>query len=363
MTGRLHVERILCPTDFSDFAARALRQAVALGRWFGSEVTVLHVVPRVLPAGEGVPYVPALLSPDSPFHQQVQEELAQFVEPVRHEPVVIHTRLREGVAWREIEAEARSLPADLIVVGTHGRSGFEHLVLGSVTEKLLRLAPCPILTVCRGPKPSAQRKLFSRIVCAADLSPESAATLSYALSLAEEGETRIILLHVLEERFDPREREVPPEQVVMRREIEAFARERLQAAVPGEAREWCSVEERVVVGKPYREILQVAAEEAADLIVVGAHAQGPLHRLLFGSTASQVVRGAACPVLVVRTREHPTQVEGRKGGVTRPGPPKKPAPPAVQPKGGADRGRGTGGRGRPSGRRSPSGGGAGRPRR
>ena len=71
--------------------------------------------------------------------------------------------------------------------------------------------------------------------------------------------------------------------------------------MPDEARAWCEVKERVVAGKPYREILRIAAEEKADLIVMGAHARGALGRMVFGSTSSHVVREASCPVLTVRT--------------------------------------------------------------
>ena len=86
--------------------------------------------------------------------------------------------------------------------GTHGRAGFEHLLLGSVTEKLLRRAPCPVLTVCHAQKPSAKRQLFRRIVCAADLTDDSAHTVAFALSAAEENEARVILLHVLDGRLE-----------------------------------------------------------------------------------------------------------------------------------------------------------------
>lgn len=309
------VERILCPTDFSDYSTRSLRQAVALARWFGSEIRVLHVVPPVLPAP---------LPMEATRLRQAQEELARFVEPVLHEPVVVDTRVREGTPWREIEAEARALPADLIVMGTHGRAGFEHLVLGSVTEKVLGRAPCPILTVCHSPLPSAKRELFRRIVCAADLTDDSAHTISFALSVAEENEARVTLLHVLDGRLEagaPRGQGPASDRGSLRRDLEAFALERLRRAVPDEARDWCAVEERVVVGKPHGEIVRVAAEEGADLIVMGAHARGALDRLFFGSTASQVVREAGCPVLIVRPTEPRAGREADETGIAGlPGP-------------------------------------------
>ena len=260
----LPVKRILCPTDFSDYSTRSLRQAVALARWFGSEIRVLHVVPPILPAP-----VPS----EKTRRGQAEEELAQFVASVLHEPVVVKTQVREGTPWREIEAEARALPADLIVMGTHGRSGFEHLVLGSVTEKLLRRAPCPVLTVCHGQKPSAKRQLFRRIVCAADLTDDSAHTISFALSMAEENEARVVLLHVLDGRL---------EAGSLRRDLEAFALERLRRAVPDEARDLCAVDERVAAGKPHGEIVRVAAEEGADLIVMGTHGKSGFDHLLLG---------------------------------------------------------------------------------
>jgi hypothetical protein len=104
----------------------------------------------------------------------------------------------------------------------------------------------------------------------------------------------------------------------LRREIEAFALDRLRRAVPDEARDWCGVEERVSAGKPYREILRMAAEETADLIVMGAHARGALDRLFLGSNASQVVRQAACPVLIVRPTEPRPGLEAEEAGVTTP---------------------------------------------
>jgi nucleotide-binding universal stress UspA family protein len=317
MSARLRVYRILCPTDFSDYSALALRHAVSLGRWFDAEVEVLHVVPF---RGSELPYFPVLASPDSKVRQEAQDHLAQFVEPVLHEPVAIGTKLREGDPWREIVAEASTLPADLIVTGTHGRGGFEHLLLGSVAEKVLRRAPCPVLTVGRGPRPTSKRHCFQRILCGLDFTEDSARTLRFALSLAEEDEGQVILLHVLEglpEASALGRTDLPlPGGGPLRRDLEAVARERLHQVVPDEARDFCRVEERVAMGKAYDEILRLAAEEQADLIVLGAHPRGPLGRMFFGSTSSQVVREAGCPVLSVLGRDgQGREIEAEKGRV------------------------------------------------
>jgi nucleotide-binding universal stress UspA family protein len=87
--------------------------------------------------------------------------------------------------------------------------------------------------------------------------------------------------------------------------LEADARERLSKAIPEDARAWCEAEEMVTTGRAYREILRVAKEQQADVIVMGIHAHGAIDRMFFGSTANHVVREATCPVLTVRRRAHP----------------------------------------------------------
>jgi nucleotide-binding universal stress UspA family protein len=187
-------------------------------------------------------------------------------------------------------------------MGTHGRSGFEHLLLGSVTEKVLRRAPCPVLTVGHvSPRPRTG-PLFRRILCAADLTAASERTLDMALSLASENDARIMALHVVESL--PGEKGARlylavPEIGPLRRDLVEQARERLRQAVPDAARDFCNVSERVETGSAWSEILRVAEEIDADLIVMGAHARGVVARMFFGSTSSHVVRRATCPVLVI----------------------------------------------------------------
>jgi len=313
MSTSFPIRRILCPTDFSPFSVLSLRHAARLGRWFDATITALHVIPPREPVG-AEPRLPIGAASDLGWRARAGQELGGVVEPIRHEAVVVETALREGDPWRQIVDAAETLPADLIVMGTHGRSGFEHLMLGSVAEKVLRRAPCPMLTVCRAAWPDLRRTLYRRILCASDLSKDAAHTVDLALSLAEENEAQVILLHVLEglPEGSPMLLE-DPQGSRLRQEVEAVALEGLRETVPGEARDWCEVAERVVVGKPYREILRVAAEERADLIVLGAHARGALGRMVFGSTSSHVVREATCPVLTVRTTaEQRLRQEGKE---------------------------------------------------
>jgi nucleotide-binding universal stress UspA family protein len=310
--SRMKIERILCPTDFSEFSERALSRAVRLARWFEASITVVHVVPTplwVVTADAGSPYsVPGDLLRVQ--RQEVAEALEGFVAPYRGEGVPIQTQMLDGEPSRLIQKTAREWPADLVVMGTHGRGGFEHLLLGSVTEKVLRRATCPVLTVGRAAPPTHDGSLFCRILCALDLTEASAGTLEVGLSLAEENMGRVTLLHVLAGlpgQYGPERYRALPEVVRIRKELIEEAEDRLRRSVPEVARDFCSVTERVEEGTPWREVLRVAEQTGAELIVMGAHSRGPVDRAFFGSTVSQVVREARCPVLVVReTPTHPT---------------------------------------------------------
>jgi nucleotide-binding universal stress UspA family protein len=221
--------------------------------------------------------------------------------------VPIEFEIAEGHPAGAIVARAGELSADLLVLGTHGRSGFERWVLGSVTEKVLRKALCPVLTVpTRASDVAGQRVVFRRIVCAVDFSECSMHALDYAISLAEEAHASLTVVHVIELPPDiPRE---VHETVMLgprsQREYLALAEEagqaRLTDAVPHRVRASLTVDTVLGAGKPYREILRVAAEHSADLIVVGVHGRGAFDRMLFGSTTQHLVRQASCLVLTIR---------------------------------------------------------------
>ena len=302
MMVRPQIERILCPVDFSEFSAPAVRHSVRLARWFSARVEVLHVVPRS-PFGLAGGGVPEALETVRAIRETAERELAELVEPLLGEGVPIETRLLEGEAWRVIVDEAESTCPDLLILGTHGRGGFEHLLLGSVTEKVLRRAPCPVLTVGRLVPVTHTGPLFRRILCAVDLSDASTRTLENALALGRESDAQITLLHViasLPDELEGRRSLAVADVGPLRERLVDEASKQLRAAVPHDTRQFFDVSERVESGTPWTEILRAAGEMEADLIVMGAHTRGAIGRMLFGSTANQVVRRATCPVLIVR---------------------------------------------------------------
>jgi nucleotide-binding universal stress UspA family protein len=298
------LKQILCPVDFSEFSRRALDHALGVARCYGSTVVALHVVapsPVVVP----VPYFfgaevapPMTLPPVD--RARVAAELAAFAETEQAGTARASTLVTEAPeAYKEILVQADQLGADLIVLGTHGRSGFERLFLGSTTEKVLRKARCPVMTVPphapdvmpRGPAP------FMRILCAIDFSDSSRAALDYAVSLARECKATLTLVHVLETR--PLYLDFSPSTVI---DLHAWTREvraRMSGMVSEADRSVCNVIDIAREGTPHREILALAAELDTDLIVLGVRGRGAADLLVFGSTTHHVIRGAHCAVLTV----------------------------------------------------------------
>jgi nucleotide-binding universal stress UspA family protein len=301
----IEIRRILCPTDLSEIAPRAFDHALALARFHQAEVELLYVSEPLLPG----PAAPASYPPwavlDPAVRGRLREALEALAAGAQPLGVPVSPNIVEGRVVAELLGRARAWPADMIVMGTHGRGGFERWVLGSVTEKVLRQAPCPVLTVpppATGVHPQGA-VLFRRIVCPVDFSAASLAALRHALKLAEESAAEITVVHVVEwlAEEEPGAKIAGFDVPEFRRYLEKDARERLSRLVPADARDWCEPREEVLGGRPWREILRLADERSADLVVMGVRGRNAIDLALFGSTTHHVVRGARCPVLVVHT--------------------------------------------------------------
>jgi nucleotide-binding universal stress UspA family protein len=303
MKAVIALERILCPVDFSEFSAGAAAHAGALARHCGARLTFLHVAwVQVPPSSFGAAPGPLLL--DEAALQGLEDDLRAFARTRVDPSVAAEVRVVQGAAANEILGVASEMAASLIVLGTHGRSGFERLMLGSTAEKVLRKATCPVLTVPRAAGaagPPHELVLFESIIYATDFSEGARAALPWALSLARESKARLAMLHVLDWPDMPGEGKPFAATLTSARDewLEQL-RSRLRTAVPAEARAALAVDDVLATGAPYKEILRVAAERQADLIVLGVQGRGAVDLRLFGSTTSEVLRRAACPVLTVR---------------------------------------------------------------
>jgi len=295
------IKSILSPVDFSEASRRALEQAIALARWCSAELVVLHVVPSVPSSPDAFLTAPAP-PPLAPVERRrLLETLARFAEPAEESGVPLRLVVDEGFTVERILANADANGSSLIVIGTHGAGGFSRLVLGSVAEKVLRLAKCPVLTVPAEGSAADAGVLFKTVIAAVDFSEASRTALLFALALASEAKAHLVLVHVLESlpADDPRAL-LHFGSDEYRSFLEGDARERVLALLPQDAPPEAPPEIVIAAGKPYREILRVAAAREAGFIVMGVHGRGAHDRTLFGSIANHVVRGAACPVLTMR---------------------------------------------------------------
>jgi nucleotide-binding universal stress UspA family protein len=299
----ISIRRILCPVDFSESSRRALEYALDLARRRGIEVAVLHVAARTLPPLSALAaYASAALESGvrERLRRDLLEELRRFVQPAAQGVGVTYAVEDGSVVGSIVEMADQT---DLLVLGTHGHGEVEGLILGSVAEKVLHRAPCPVLTVPRAAVArSGASATFQHILCPLDFSSSSSDALGYAVALAREGGGRVTLLHVIEGLLGEKPADIHLEVAGSLDRAQAAARARLRAAVPAEGARWLEGEPIVATGKAHAEILRKAEELGSDVIVMGVHGQTGLGRLLLGSTARHVVRAAPCPVLTLRSK-------------------------------------------------------------
>jgi len=293
----LTIRQVLCPIDFSESSQQALALAAAIARWYQARLHVLSVFVTAT-----VMDVPPRQMTEA-MHARIASDLKRVTSRVPSD-VPLDLKITEAAEVdREIVAEARHLPADLLVIGTHGRSGFRRLLMGSVTERVLRDPPCATLVVPPGaPTSSPDAPVrFRQIVCAVDFSAGSRAALRHALAIAQESDSQLLVLNVIE---------VPPELTdhpavepadvdAIRAAAEAERLRRLRELIPNHARTFCTVETAVTEGAADHAVLLACSARQADLLVLGISHHRLLDRLVFGSVAARVTRAATCPVLLV----------------------------------------------------------------
>lgn len=298
------VKNILFATDFSSTSDNALPYAAAICRRFASTLHLVHVVSdaSLMMMASGVDYVSMGTIYDD-AHAEAKEKLDQI--SISLEGIPYRNYVRHGQVWKSIAAIVPENEIDLIIVGTHGRTGLGKLLLGSVAEDILRHAPCPVLTV--GPKVSGHAKLppfqrrardlappeleLRRIVFATNFGKNASLAAQDAVSLAEEFRARLTLMHVIEDYTELGSQPGPIEE----------DRNKLQYLIPANAPLQYAPETLVEFGSASERILKVASDLEADMIVLSAHPYqdfGTTH--LPWSAAHHVIARASCPVLTIR---------------------------------------------------------------
>lgn len=293
--ARIAIKNILVAVDFSRLSHRAMDYALSFARRYDSTVIAAHVINPALYAASSVTGMYGGVDP-LPHLDGIRRELArrleEFARAAADGGVKCIPEVVEGGIAEQLRFLAETHDVDLIVIGTHGAERWHRLVMGSVAESISHSAKCPVLTV--GPRVFRRPQLeasFKHIVYATDFSAESAHAAPYALSLAEEFDAKITLVHVL-----------PPESrgQAERDRLTNFFQDELKRLVPDYAEPWCEPEFVLEFGGSGEAIVELAEERSADLIVLGTRRSRAGVLTYFRSgVAYQVMCRAECPVFTI----------------------------------------------------------------
>jgi nucleotide-binding universal stress UspA family protein len=279
----IHIKNILVPVDFSEASKKAVNYGLSLALEFSARLVLAHVTPHTTRYDE-------------------EARLIELIPPDCCDALNFEIVIRSGEVRHEILEIVRENEIDLVVMGTHGRPYFERLLLGSVTERMLRKLHIPVLTVSHlDPDKELHTPAaipFARILYATDLADGSEAGLGFSIRLARGLDAALTVAHVvrpLDAVFQGTETAAYLPDVIA--EARAQVEDRLGRAVTSVSDGSVPITTVVAEGVPYETINRLASELKADLIVINLQGKGVLERALLGSTAERVIRTATVPVL------------------------------------------------------------------
>src|SRR5271169_468435 len=301
----IRFNQVLMATDFSASSQRALTYATAIARRYGSALSVVHAIPPG--PRDQIPLEALPRELNRPL-LEAEEQMKHFGEEARIADLYHHKLLEQGPVWDVLASVIQRENTDLLVLGTRGRGGLKKLALGSVAEEVLRLAPCPVLTVGPHVSPAGAGAVeFNRILFATDFGLASAKAFPYALSLAEDYQAKLVLVHMVPPMPSPdlgpttyaplayAAEEFTKWQRTMRDESE----KKMRALLPPNTT--LAAEPEYVAGMDFlpEGILEVAAANKIGLIVMGAN-RTPSPRVaahIPWALTHEVICHANCPVL------------------------------------------------------------------
>jgi len=294
INGRIIFKRILCPIDLTPESDESLRYGIALAKAYGAKLFVINCVDRYAVGG---------LRERDHIRQLLDTAVRKYLRLPTSADFNWENLVVDGDPKTAIAQEAAERRIDLVVMRSRRRP-YAAALLGSTAESVCRTAPCPVMITHTQEQAWAgvttNEVGLQRVLVAYDFSSDSELALSYGLSLAQEYQAEVHMLHVLPVRSV---RPAAPEIAFLPHGADngfPEAAGRLQSSLPSEARVWCEVKHAVREGHPYREVLAYADEQNIDLICMGASGTGFGMRALFGSNADRVLRQAPCPVLIAR---------------------------------------------------------------
>lgn len=296
----LRITKVLYPTDFSRCAGHALPHTLHLAKNYEAELHLLHAL--VLHEAD-----PSNLSHRLPDMEELYLALEEHADTQMRTAIEEHGEA--GFTIRSAQVRAMSAAGaildyateneiDLVVMGTHGRRGLRRLLLGSVAEEVVRLAPCPVLTVPERDERGSPANI-ERIVVPVDFSEHAKLALAYALELGEAYDAHLHLLHVVDEVIYPDfYPPVIPSGSSITEELRDQSLERMKMLLSEFAGAEAAVHVRA--GRAAPEIADFANDQKADLIVIASHGLTGISHVLLGSVTEQLIRRAPCPVFTVK---------------------------------------------------------------
>ncbi|MBI5093815.1 MAG: universal stress protein [Candidatus Hydrogenedentes bacterium] len=297
--------QVLFPTDFSPYAHYAMRYAFALAKRYKGAVHIAHCVESSALSIAGMhgfdasqPELETLLNS---MREHAESRLAHYVQMAHDDGIDATHHIVSGRPSHEIIKLAEELDCVMIVIATHGRTGFDHVVFGSVCEQVVRHSPIPVLSVKHPEHDFVEGQSLDinirRVLFPTDFSEYSVRALPYAESLCREFGATLVLFHSTEAP------NVPPDfwndlTTTNMATMGRYAEEALAHIKEGVKDVECEVIS--ATGSAYREIVRLVEDSEVDLVVIPTHGRSGLAHVMFGSVAERVVRRAPCPVLTIR---------------------------------------------------------------
>ena len=326
---RLQPKKIMCAIDFSDFTSEVLVYSIALCKKFHAKLFLVHIVADVnITLAHSNLVIDRELLQDE-HNSEAQEFLENLVKDVTIEHEIV---ISVGDPADKISRLALQKNIDMVITATHGKSGIKRLLIGSVTEELIKTINCPLLVLCTQeleyiPLDNYEMKL-KKILVGCDFSPDSKLAFDYGLSLAQEFQAELYLTHVIKptEHIElkssdyinvlPRDYvnwrsqdyfEIQQKVTEKNREEHKKLRDRLERQLhhmlPEECQSWCTPHTSLLNGEPYKELIEYAKDQGIDMIVLGIRGHTLWEKLMVGSTTDRIIRHAPCPVLAVRAMD------------------------------------------------------------
>ena len=297
-------KRILVPIDFSETSKKVLRHACRYAEYFNASLVLVHVNPTAFAAEFKLGLKK---SENEALIARFHEQLASIHQKQKSLSDKVDTVVVSGSPFAEICRIAEGRKADLIMISTHGRTGLDHVMLGSTAERIVRHAKCPVLTMHKSllenPKARLSPKQLKRILAPLDFSAPSQKAATRAAKLAETLGAKVTLMHVNEVAVYPDYPEIGFADLGLLAEQQAKAASaRLVRLAARIGKQGAGSDTHVCDGVPYQEIAAYAKENKQDLIVISTHGHSSFIDALLGSTAERVVQHAPCPVLVLRQK-------------------------------------------------------------